>query len=99
MSFEPVLIVWKDSATLESGAWMSVEDVKRDAASLSSITERSVGFLIEETEHAYAICQACNVGDDHNFQTRVLGCFLIPKSSVLEGPTPLRVTRPAKGNG
>jgi hypothetical protein len=91
--FEPVLFEWLDSCTLEAGGWMSTDEVDRDTEQLQVLRQQTVGFLVAQSEHAFAVAMSRNFGDDHNFGTRLHGSFLIPKATVLDGPTPLRAAK------
>jgi hypothetical protein len=74
--FPRVSLEWLDSASINGGLWVDRDLISPNALEISGLKQRTVGYLIEQSDVAYLIAQS--IGPDR------LGAVLsIPKVSVV----------------
>lgn len=76
---EPWEVVWVDSAQLERGDWMTVEDAERYADDLE---QTSVGYVVAETDVSLVLARSASRWVLDSVE-KVEGVLCIPKACIV----------------
>lgn len=102
MNTEPQLVTvqWLDSVSLESGRWMDAADVPANLT-VDALKQESVGYLTHETDIAIALAGSRNLSDDEveHRNTKLGDVLVIPRCSIVNGPTRLAAVRRGRPSG
>jgi hypothetical protein len=83
VSYPVERIVWIDSMGLENGEWMRVRDVPAELEP-GNLRVESVGYVVEETEHALALAHTRSLWEDDAAVPRVSNVMVIPLGAIVE---------------